>query len=216
MRKYLYSILFLLLILFSNLKSFSQDQVSFYSGLDFPMGMFKWVYNPAVNFNFAYSDFNDSGEGHHVSWDYILGFSQFKPKEDVFYYKVNEFEYGTAIYDNYTTIQLMVGIIQNIYINDKIDYYFGLNLGIYYLHYAYKINDPYGGYDVDNITSCLAMCPRTGIRYKFDEEYGIFYQCRYNVLIEFGDSDPGIPSYNTGLGNSTQFISGNLGFYYRF
>lgn len=203
------------LALFCQVQISAQHEVSFKIGHEMPMGELRWVYNSAPSLSAGYS-FLREGNKTNQSMGIGIGLFQFKPKEEIFYYLLDEEEYGTISYSNYKFFQLFIPFRIDYLIGDKLEIFGGVDLGYYYVSYRYENKNNFVSENSTNIEGKGAIAPKCGVNYNLSDKIGFTLQAKYNAYFSLGSSDQRSASFNSNLGTGNHFFSTQIGTYIRF
>ncbi|HWZ04838.1 MAG TPA: hypothetical protein VNX40_14575 [Mucilaginibacter sp.] len=148
---------------------------------DVPVGNLAYTFKPAIGYGvsvFSYhGDFTSS---------VTIGYHAYKPKLDTFYYQVNQTNYGTIHYDNFTAISLYLGAAYNLQIMDGLKGYVGLNFGVYYTKMAFHSSDLFVD-DTENLNEQdLYLAPKIGLTYSLNDNVAIGIEGKYNSFAPTG------------------------------
>ena len=206
-----------LIILFS-LKfstSLGQSEIAAKIGYEIPRGELKWIYKPAISYSVSYARIK-AGDNSQASAGVRLGFFQFKPKEDIFYYLYGKDDYGTISYSKYTVLQLVIPFRMDFYIGKSLELSLGLDGGYNYVRYEYESRNPHAVTLEETIDGKGAVAPGLGFNYKLTEAVGISVSSKYNVIFSLGSTDSNTGNFNANVGLFNTFITNNLGVFVRF
>lgn len=141
------NLLILSLLVFSiNQISFAQIELSLNVAHEFPVDEYKWIYKPSNNYQFSILK-NNKYKKRRNSGGLVIGYSNLKVKEDIFYYSVNENEYGTISYSNFQTFQILGRLKRDFIINKSIEIFGGIDAGFQQIFFSYSSKDPYSDTD---------------------------------------------------------------------
>lgn len=206
---------FLIATFLFNLKIFAQHELSLKLGHEIPMGELKWIYKSAPSISISYANLRDTRNGF-SSLGIGLGFFQFRPQQETFYYLLSDKENGKISYSNYKVFQLFFPLRLDFSINEKFDFFGGADIGYYYIIFDYENNNPYVNESGRTIEGKGAFAPKAGINYNVSEKFGFTLQARYNLYFSLGQANPNSAYYNSNLGLANHFFSSHIGTYLRF
>ncbi|HEX8545648.1 MAG TPA: hypothetical protein VF691_01725 [Cytophagaceae bacterium] len=195
-------------------KIFAQRELSLKIGNEIPMGELRWVYKSAPSISIGFSVLKEKSKVNQ-SLGIGVGFFQFKPQEEIFYYLLNSEEYGTAQYSNYKVFQLFVPMRIDFLLNEKFELFGGVDFGYYYVIYSYHTKDKVIDEEGEAIEGKGALAPKAGINYNLSKKVGLTLQAKYNLYFSLGSSDQQSSSYNSNIGSANHFASLQLGTYIR-
>ncbi|WP_157750654.1 hypothetical protein [Mucilaginibacter gotjawali] len=148
---------------------------------DVPVGNLGYTFKPAIGYGVSVFSYH----GNFTS-SITIGYHAYKPKLDTFYYQVDQTNYGTVHYDNYTAISIYLGVAYNFEISDGVKVYAGLNLGAYYTHMAFHSSDLYVD-DTENLGEKDAyLAPKIGFTYSLNDNVAIGIEGKYNLFAPTG------------------------------
>lgn len=204
----------IVLILFSCLSakaqyynhSDSEYGVSIGADYDAPVGNLSYTFKPAINYNLSvlrhYDDF---------TMNLTLGYHAYKAKQDTFYYQVTATDYGTVTYKPFTVYSIYVGLSYDLPVNDQLKVYGGINLGAYYVHFAFHSFDLFVD-DNENLNEEeLYLAPKIGFTYMVNDNVGIGLEGKYNLFAPTGDSQ-----YNSRVGTLYNSYAAGIRLTYNF
>jgi len=185
--------------------------IVFTAGYDVPVGNFATTFKAAPAFaigvNRNYGDF---------TFNTTIGYISYKPKLDTFFYNGTDNTAGYIKYENLSSIQVYLGVAYNIAIADEAKFYFGVDLGTYYNHFAYDSNDGEGGIDeADTEDEVSYVAPKLGINFMVSDDISIGIEGKYNFQLSSssGSGDAYDYGYATTVNKS---FSGNFVLTYNF
>ena len=206
MKKVLKLILFTSLFSLIYVVSFAQQEreLSLLVGQTTAKGELKWVYKPATTYLLNYFvKRNESNYG----FDFGLGFFEYTPKEDTFYYLVGAANYGTITYSKYRTYQMTFGVKRNFdLLQDKVSLFLAIDFGLLRTIYDYESKDKYveeiGGGNVLNGSGGV----KAGLSIFLTPSFGFTYFSKSTAYLPVQVDNP---TFN-------KFISHNVGLAYKF
>lgn len=202
---------FLILFGFTFSSAYGQVEISAGVGYVVPQGELKWIYNAAPSYSLSFARIkNQSSVG------IRLGYFQFKPKQDVFYYLYGEEDYGTIKYSNYKAIQLVIPFRWDFDLGDKLELALGIEGGYTYVHYTFDDANPDSETNAENIEGKGMVAPVIGFNWKITESIGLLVNGQYNMIVSLGSIDSTSGNYNPNVGTFNTFISTNIGAFVRF
>lgn len=212
MKKIFFS--FLLLIGFSPLLV-AQHELSFKSGVEFPMGKMYWVYKPNASYGLNFSWIREHNRTN-LARGFSVSYFTLSPKSDTFYYLLNDTEYGTVKYSRFLSIQLAISYEWQRALGEKTELTYGLNIGYNFVNYKVEDKNPYIESSSSNTEGMGAICPKIGMNYLITQNVGISLQPKFNFLVSLGKTDPRSASYNPNVGTVLIYSSCSLGAFIRF
>jgi hypothetical protein len=194
------------LLLITVTTGWSQIDVSLQTNYEVPFDELKWVYKPGVNYLLSVSK-TDKYKKKRTAWGGTLGYSSFKPKEDIFYYLVNENEIGTIAYEEYQTLQIFLHGRRDFILNKNLEFFIGADIGYIHAMFSYYSADAYIVEDATNIEGRLAIAPNLGLNFVLTDRLGVFIQSRYIASVAETDIQNNVLNYS---------LSGGVGLNLRF
>ena len=166
---------------------FAQTELSLHTTYEVPLDELKWIFKPANNYQLSISSI-DKYKNKRTALGVALGYANFTPREEVFYYLVNEGELGTISYTDYQVVQVALSPRWD-YIFNRLELFFGAYLGYQYVIYGYESADSYQTEDAKNIVSRVLMAPKAGAAFLLSEHVAVFAHLRYNCSLGFGSGN---------------------------
>jgi len=159
----------------------SRYGISIGTDYDKPVGNLSYTFKPAINYNLNLLHHYDN-----FTVSVSAGYHAFKPKLDTFYYQVSDTEYGTAHYENFTVYSFYLGATYDLALSDQLKIYTGINLGMYYTHFALQSTD-FMIHDTEDLHEQDAyFAPRLGFTYMINDNIGIGLEGKYNFFAPTG------------------------------
>lgn len=202
----------LIAILFSSVKaqnSSTKDHsygVALNAGYDVPVGNLGYTFKPAPTFGFTFLSYHDD-----LVLSATIGYHSYKPKQDTFYYAVDESNYGTIKYQNFTALSLYFGVAYNFELAEGIKAYGGINFGAYFTHSVYHSVDEFINDNSDLHDENIYLAPKIGLNYTVGDNVTIGIEGKYNTFIVAGKK-----SDNARVGTINSSYAGNLILTYNF
>jgi len=203
------------LLLVSSFSALGQSQLSL--DLQYPVFFdeFKWVYAPSPGVRLNYTTVSDD-EGNRGGVNYSLGFYRFSPLQDTFYYTLDG---GTAVgtmeFTPYTIFMLTVGYTKFLNLQEKMDFYLGLDIGYYYTFYAFNAIDKYADTRATNYIGRIGISPKAGYMVSFTDRIGIALQSRLDLMLRPTEGSFEEEIYDV-FGYMTAFVSNSAGVVIKF
>jgi hypothetical protein len=116
-----------------------------------------------------------------------LGYHNYKPKQDTFYYQATATEYGKVSYQNFPVYSFYLGLTYNFPVSDQLKIYGGFNLGAYYTHFVFRATDFAVDDNEDLHEEDVYLAPRIGVAYMINNNIGIGLEGKYNLFAPTGD-----------------------------
>jgi hypothetical protein len=179
--------------------AWSQIEITLQSAYDMPIDELKWIYKPAMNNMLTFS-WTDKTKRSRTAFGITAGYAVFQPKEDIFYYLVNEEEVGTITYEKYQTLQFSAQLRQDFRLTKTFEIFCGAELGYQYTSYAYISSDPYIYEDATTILGRYFAAPRLGVNLMVTEKFGFSVFSRYAVSIGNSDTEEDTVNHNIAAG----------------
>ncbi len=193
----------------------AQHELSFKSGVQFPMSQMYWVYNPSASYGLTFSWLHDTKHGN-LAKGISLNYFTLSPKSDTFYYLISDTEYGTAQYSRFLSIQIAMNLEWQRALGKKFEFTYGLDFGYNFIDYTVEDKNPYVQSTSSNTEGMGAICPKIGMNYLISKNVGISLQPKFNFLISLGKTDSRSAQYNPNTGTIFMYTSGLLGAFIRF
>lgn len=162
---------------------------------DLPVGNLGYTFKPAMAYGFNVIAFSDGWTG-----NCSIGYEVFKPKLNTFYYKADDTNIGKISYQDYSALSLYLGLAYNFHVTEKFWIFTGLNLGVYYTHYAYNLSDIYGEDFNDFHEKNLYGAPKAGVTFVLSNNILVSLESKYNFFSPLGkkpDNDRLVILYNS-------------------
>ena len=173
-------------LLILSISAAAQTEIAIQGSYEMPIDEMKWVFKPGQGVTLTLSKMKERRKKRSVI-GLNVGFSKFVPKEDIFYYLVNEDELGTIRYKDMLVYQLGLHLRQDFILQEHIELFYGFEMGYYYTKYGYESRDPYIIEDSYNFIGRGAVAARVGVNFPITEHVGAFFQTKY--LVSIGPSD---------------------------
>jgi hypothetical protein len=184
----------------------SRYGISIGSDYDAPVGNFSYTFKPTINYNLSLLHHYDNLTG-----SISFGYHQYQPKQDTFYYQANSTNYGTVSYKNFPVYSFYLGLTYDFAVTEQLKIYSGINLGVYYTHFAYHASD-FLVDDTENLNEeDVYLAPRLGVTYMLNDNIGIGIEGKYNFFAPSGDSQ-----YNDRVGTLYNSYSAGVRLTYNF
>jgi len=148
----------------------------------------KWIYNPTQTYGLVISK-TDKYKKKREAYGGSLGYSRFTAKQDLFYYPVNENEFGTIKYDDYFIYKLDFSARRDFIVSKHFELFIGVEVGYHYVKYGYAAKDPYSDDAGTFIQSHGALAPKTGITYAFNKNISASLQTRFTAALLLGETN---------------------------
>jgi hypothetical protein len=204
----------LLLLLLTSFKasaqSWADDDKTYGIGLraeyDMPIGNLKFTYKaaPAAGISFY---INEGAATAEVG----LGYREYKPKLDTFYYLVNDNDYGTATYSKFKTIMFYLGGAYNLSLSDAMRIYGGFNLGFYFTKFSSNTSDAFVNYSEDITERQGYIAPKLGFNFTLSDHLRLNVQGAYNLFAPLGKAE-----YNSRVGTFYYSVTTGAAVIYNF
>lgn len=164
----------------------AQVELAVQGSYEMPIDEMKWAFKPGRGVIVTVSKTKEHRKKRSVL-GVNVGFSKYVPKEDLFYYLVNDDELGTIRYKDMLVYQLSMHLRQDFILQKHIELFYGLELGYHYTKYGYESRDLYIIEDSYNFIGRGAIAARAGVNFPITEHAGAFLQTKY--LVSIGASD---------------------------
>lgn len=175
-------------------------------GYDAPLGNQSYTFKPGATYGISVLSYSKN-------WitSISFGYLSYKPKQDLFYYQVDDSNYGTIKYQNFTAYQLYLGVAYSLELSTELKAYGGVNFGEYLTHTVYLATDAYAGADADLHENNVYLAPKLGIKYSINDNISIGAEGKYNIFAISGNA-----AYNSNVGTVYSSYTGNLVLTYNF
>ncbi|WMN12250.1 hypothetical protein QYS49_32965 [Marivirga salinae] len=205
-----------LLLIFTITISYSQSRdkklgLRYSSDYALFQGEGKFVYNPTVGHKLGLIKENGS-----LTLGGELGYFNFSPKEEEFYYLTSNTTYGTAKYSDYKILSLNLIFLWNLQVNRNFQIKPGVHSGYYFVMYETSISDDFVNSTESFISGRGGITPTIEFHYALNENWSIDAHSMYHIFFEIGNSDPSSVNFNSSLGIAHRVWSNGLGITYFF
>jgi hypothetical protein len=180
--------------------------VALIAGYDVPTGNLAYTFKPALTYGLKVLKYYDN-----ITGSLSFGYHVYKPKQDVFYYSVNESNYGTVKYKNFSVSSIYLGLAYNYEINNGFKVYGGFDLGAYFTHLVYHSMDEFSDNNVDLNENEVYLAPKVGLTYPVSDNITLGVEGKYNLFSPAGQS-----RYNSEVGTLHTSYAGGLVLTYNF
>lgn len=173
---------------------------------DMPMGNLKFTYKGAPSGGLSF--YINQGAG---TAEIGLGYREYKPKQDTFYYLVNNNDYGTATFSKFKTTMFYLGAAYNLSLSDAIKLYGGFNLGLYITKFSSTSTDAFvNAQDIVNENEAY-IAPKIGLNLALTDNIHVKVQGAYNLFSPIGKAQ-----YNSRVGTFYYSITTGATLVYNF
>ena len=176
------------------------------AGYEAPIANLAYTFKAAPAYEFKVLSYHDN-----ITINGSIGYRAFKPKLDTFYYAVDEANYGTIEYQNFTVLSLYIGGAYNLEINDGLKVYAGFDLGAYYTHMVYHLTDEFEDQNADLHQEDAYLAPKLGFTYSINDNMALGIEAKYNLFSPVGQKVD-----NPAVGTLYNSYSGHLVLTYNF
>lgn len=186
-----------------------------------PGGDMAWFYKGSPGIQLNFSRVLTDRRGVYPGLGFSLGYSKFKPKADTLYFLIEDqfgsTGYGTAAYKDQTTIQLTVSYFWVFpIVQDRIEFLLGAELGYYYTHFEYYLdNDQQSTYG-EEIDSNIALVPFASVGFNVTDHIRIAPYFKYNFVVSTSGSDWASIYFDTTIDYFQYFYSAGVSVGYTF
>lgn len=162
-------------------QSDSDFGISIGADYDAPVGNLSYTFKPTFNYNLSVLRHYDN-----FTMNLTLGYHSYKAKQDTFYYQVSATDYGTVTYQPFTAYSLYLGLAYDLPVNDQLKVYGGINLGAYYVHFAFHSSDLVLNDNENFYEQELYFAPKVGFTYMLSDNIGVGIEGKYNFFAPTG------------------------------
>lgn len=173
---------------------------------DMPVGNLKYTYKSAPAYGGSVYMYQED-----FTYSISVNFREYKPKQDVFYYLVNDNDYGTATYSSFKTTMAYFGAAYNLPITDEFRVYGGINMGFYFSKFKSRSVDAFVDSSEDINEKEGYGAPKLGLNLSLNDHVLVSVQGSYNFFAPLGRSD-----YNSRVGTLYTSLSTGAALIYRF
>jgi hypothetical protein len=193
-------------IIIASLETHAQVELSIQASHERALDELGDIYKPGINYMLSISK-TDKYKKKRMAWGVILGFTKFHPKEDVFYYQVNETETGTIRYENYNVYQLSANVRRDFILIETLELFYGAEIGYHYVQYAFLSEDSFVIEDNSTVESRIACTPKVGAQFLLTKKLSAFLQTRYSLSMATGDAPGNFMNFfwSNGIGLTLRF-----------
>jgi hypothetical protein len=160
----------------------AQMEIGVQTAYETPIDEMKWIFKPTQSFALTVMK-TDKERRHRSAFGGSLGYARFTPKQDLFYYLVNDDELGTVHYSDYTIYRLAGNIRHDFILGKRIELSLGAELGYHYVKYSYQSDDAYISDGGTTIDSRVAAAPYGGVGLVLTKHISLSLQTRYLVTL---------------------------------
>lgn len=178
---------------------------------DSPVGHFAFKYKPTQAYHIDILWFSDNN-----TINFSLSKNNFKPKEEPFYFLINEGEdYGIEQFSDYKATAAYIGWMHNFPLSEVFKFGLGFNFGVYGSHYTTERYDGVQNYSGDIGDMNVYLAAKTGCSFDLSEKIQLSFQAKYNGFSPTGKNDPSTPAFNGHIGTVNYTWSTGLALAYK-